>query len=106
MRVEAQVGRINARWSHLFTDQDDQEELHKLARKIGMQRSWFQKGEYLERAPWLCHYDVTDSKRRAAITAGAVPISWYEAGKITAARSAARKAENEARWAELQGEQA
>ena len=75
MLLRAQVGRINARWCHLFTDQDDQTELHELAQKIGMRRAWFQKPEEERRAPWRCHYDVTETKRRAAIAAGAVPIS-------------------------------
>lgn len=92
MRREAQVGPIRGRWSHLFTDQDDQTELHRFARRIGMQRSWYQHAEHEAERPWLCHYDVTDVKRRAAIAAGAVPISWFEAGRMHHARVEARRA--------------
>ena len=50
-------------------------ELHELAARIGMKRAWFQaKGWPRD------HYDVTDSKRADAIRAGAVPVSWREAG--------------------------
>jgi hypothetical protein len=42
-RVQATVGRISARWSHLFVAPDgDIEELHALAARIGLRRSWFQ----------------------------------------------------------------
>ncbi|GAT07591.1 DUF4031 domain-containing protein [Mycolicibacterium novocastrense] len=68
MRLPARVGRIEARWSHLFSDNPDPTELHRLAAKIGLRRAWFQD------KPSGAHYDVTDTKRRAAIAAGAVPI--------------------------------
>ena len=72
----ARVGRISARWSHMFVHPDgDIAELHELAARIGMSRSWFQaKGWPRD------HYDVTDSKRAEAIRAGAVEVSWREAG--------------------------
>jgi hypothetical protein len=92
MRMQARVGSINARWSHLYTDQDDQTELHEFARKIGLRRAWFQKADCEERAPWLCHYDVTDSLRRKAIAAGATPITTMDGGRMMVARSEARKA--------------
>lgn len=44
------------------------EELHQLAAKIGMQRRWFQN-----KTRWP-HYDLTGSKRNAALARGAVPI--------------------------------
>jgi hypothetical protein len=77
-RVEARVGRLTARWSHLFADPDgDIAELHALAARIGLQRRWFQaKGWPRD------HYDVTDSKRLEAIRAGAVPITAVEGGRI------------------------
>lgn len=37
MRVPARVGRINARWSHLMADTD--EELHEFAARLGLRRS-------------------------------------------------------------------
>lgn len=44
---------------------DTLEELHALARRIGLRRAWFQD----VRIP---HYDLTASKRAAALAAGAV----------------------------------
>lgn len=79
-RVPARVGRITGRWSHLVTDNPDPAELHEFAEKIGLQRRWFQTGHHL----FLPHYDVTDSKRAAAITAGAVPIDISELGTVLA----------------------
>jgi hypothetical protein len=76
LRMPATVGRLRARWSHLFTDQPDQAELHELASRIGLRRTWFQATASYP------HYDVTDTKRRQAITAGAVPITWRETGRI------------------------
>ena len=76
-RQPARVGRLRARWSHLTVGPDDSiEELHALAARIGLKRAWFQD------KPWPHqHYDVTDTKRQAAIAAGAVPITWREAGR-------------------------
>lgn len=76
-RQQATVGRLTARWSHLTVGpEDDIAELHAFALRIGLRRSWFQD------KPWpLAHYDVTESKRQAAIRAGAVPIAWLEAGR-------------------------
>jgi hypothetical protein len=87
-RVRATVGRISARWSHMFVAPDgDIEELHAMAARIGLRRSWFQD------KPWpRAHYDVTDAKRAAAFDAGAVPVSWKEAGRWRAAAIDARKA--------------
>jgi len=67
MRLPARVGQLRARWSHLTADTKD--ELHAFAAAIGLRRSWFQ-----DKPRGLWHYDVTDSKRRAALAAGAVPI--------------------------------
>jgi hypothetical protein len=65
----ARVGRIRDRWSHLTAD--DKPELHAFAQRIGLQRSWFQ-----DKSRGLWHYDVTEGKRREAVAAGAVEISW------------------------------
>ena len=48
---------------HMFTD-GDVEELNVFAEKIGLRRSWLQ-GPYP-------HYDLTKSKRRTAVRAGAI----------------------------------
>jgi Protein of unknown function (DUF4031) len=42
-RIPARVGRIRARWSHLFADSQD--ELHALAQSIGLKCAWFQPGK-------------------------------------------------------------
>jgi hypothetical protein len=76
-RQRARVGRLEARWSHLFVGPADQlGELHAFAASIGLRRSWFQD------QPWpRAHYDVTESKRQQAVAAGATPIPWREAGE-------------------------
>lgn len=76
-RQQARVGRLNARWSHLtVSPEDDIAELHAFAARIGLKREWFQD------KPWpRAHYDVTESKRQEAIRAGAVSITWREAGR-------------------------
>jgi hypothetical protein len=70
-RIPARVGRIMDRWSHLTAD--DKPELHTFAKKIGLQRSWFQ-----DKPRGLWHYDVTERKRREAVAADAVEISWRD----------------------------
>lgn len=60
------------RWSgggHLLAT--DLDELHAMARTIGLKRAWFQDRTFP-------HYDVTAPKRAAALTAGAVPIAMGE----------------------------
>jgi hypothetical protein len=47
----------------------DLNELHEMAKQIGLRRSWFQDKGYP-------HYDVTRSKRALAVAAGAVEIEW------------------------------
>ncbi len=79
MRMKARVGNIEARWSHLMADTD--EELHAFAARIGLQRRWAQYP-----GTWKSHYDVTDSKRRQAIAHGAVPIGYASAEAIALTR--------------------
>ena len=68
----------NKRWRynqacHLFCDRPENlEELHKLAQQIELRRSWFQSKSVLP------HYDLTESKQRKAIKAGALLISRKE----------------------------
>ncbi|SIM25943.1 Uncharacterised protein [Mycobacteroides abscessus subsp. abscessus] len=69
MRMPARVGRLQARWSHLMADTD--EELHAFAARLGLKRSWHQKP-----GTAISHYDVTDSRRREALRLGAVPIGY------------------------------
>lgn len=92
-RQQARVGRLSARWSHLFAGPDDDiAELHDLAAKIGLRRPWFQaKGWPRD------HYDVTESKRREAIAAGAVAVTWREGGKMRADAIDRRRAQEAGR---------
>lgn len=69
MRMPARVGRLNARWSHLMADTD--EELHEFAARLGLRREWHQKP-----GTPISHYDVTDTKRAQALEMGAVPIGY------------------------------
>lgn len=60
-------------WCHMATDSPEGVlELHRLAAKIGMKRSWFQN------RPNLPHYDLRPSMRAKAIAAGAVAVSSLE----------------------------
>lgn len=83
MRMQATVGRLTARWSHLQAD--TLEELHEFAARIGMRREWFQPGS----RPEAAHYDVTDPRRAHAIQLGAVPETIREG---SARRHRARQA--------------
>lgn len=60
---------------HMFTD-GDLEELHALAARIGLKRSWFQAHASTP------HYDLTPSRRTAAIAAGAVEVTKHQAVDI------------------------
>jgi Protein of unknown function (DUF4031) len=57
---------------------DTLEELHAMAARLGLARSWFQckPGK-----PWHDHYDLTRTRREQAIRLGAVPVSWREAAR-------------------------
>ena len=59
------------RMCHMMTD-GDIEELHAMALSIGLRRAWFQDHSLHP------HYDLTASKRAAAIRAGAVTVSSRE----------------------------
>lgn len=52
---------------------DTIEELHEMADKIGMKRSWFQTGKRDD----LPHYDLVKSRRDKAIKLGAVVIEGW-----------------------------
>lgn len=68
---------------HLVTDSVDLTELHQLAELIGLRRDYFQ------RHPLLPHYDLTASKRREAIAAGARPISFTRLSTLIQERKSA-----------------
>ena len=77
--------RPTANWPFSFSCHmiaDNTIELHAMARKIGLKRSWYQCGSILP------HYDLTATKRRQAILMGAVSIDKREVWRrIQAARA-------------------
>lgn len=101
--IPARVGRINARWCHLFAD--DEDELHAFAQGIGLKRSWYQQPKGTPGRPLdpsslkaqMWHYDVTESVRARAAAAGAVEVTRREALRIMQDRHAARFPEAAAR---------
>jgi hypothetical protein len=76
-RQRARLGHVDAQWSHLIADSDD--ELHRFAARLGMKRAWFQTDP---RRPHRSHYDVTEALRRQAISLGAVAITWRDIGRM------------------------
>ena len=58
------------RMSHMVADRKS--ELLAMADRIGVQRRWIQ----YPRDPKRCHFDVSLSKRRLAVRAGAHEITW------------------------------
>src|SRR5574341_2178142 len=84
-RDSAQARRVGARnghqWCHLFTD-GAVDELHALARAIGMHRTWFQPDRDGG------HYDLTPRRRLAALLAGAVEVDRERAVEIRRAQRA------------------
>jgi hypothetical protein len=49
---------------------DTLDELHAMARKIGMRRSWFQ-----DKNPRHPHYDLVKSRRDKAVSLGAIEVT-------------------------------
>lgn len=70
---------VRGRWCHMTAD--TREELDVMADAIGLRRSWIQYP-----GTWKEHYDVTLSKRRAAVAAGAIEIDFREAARLHAER--------------------
>lgn len=67
--IKARVGRIRGVWCHLISWPPDKDELVEFAEGIGLKAKWFQEDR--------CggHFDVTASKKTAALAAGARPIT-------------------------------
>lgn len=93
--IQARVGRRSSRWCHLFADTE--EELHAFAARIGLLRSWYQvpkgpggkgRAEPTSLKAQMWHYDVTEGRRVAAVSAGAVEVTTREALQIMRARHA------------------
>lgn len=62
---------------HMFTD-GPLEELHLVARIIGLKHRWFQPSPPAS----LNHYDLTASRRKAALNAGVVAVDRRNAVSI------------------------
>jgi len=60
----------NTESCHMYADTLD--ELHAMAIRIGMKKSWFQNHRFLP------HYDLVKSKRALAVSAGAIEHSRRE----------------------------
>jgi hypothetical protein len=58
-------------WCHMATD-GDLDDLHTLAQRIGLRRSWFQDH------PLHPHYDLRPSKRLLAVRHGAIEVTRVE----------------------------
>jgi hypothetical protein len=64
-----QVRGVRAReWCHLIADTLD--ELHTMARRIGMKRTWFQSAPPASHP----HYDLVESRRKHAVELGAIEL--------------------------------
>lgn len=80
--------KVKGTWYHMFSDRLDSRDLHEMAATIGLRRSYFQRSRYIA-GPLKGftnhshdHYDVTESKKRAAIKNGAVPVTMTQAVMI------------------------
>lgn len=69
-----QLGRM--KMSHMIADTDD--ELHAMARRLGLRRDWFQ-GD---------HYDIAISKRALAVQYGAVEVTLKQLACMASLRKA------------------
>jgi hypothetical protein len=76
--MRAQFGRMVM--CHMLADTDD--ELHAMAATIGVARRWWQSPAKTSGS----HYDIALSKRALAVAAGAVEITWKQAGAMNARR--------------------
>jgi hypothetical protein len=78
--MKAGYGRM--KMCHMLADTD--EELHAMADRIGVARKWHQKPPKASDS----HYDIALGKRALAVAAGAVEITWRQAGCMSARRRA------------------
>lgn len=87
---EAVFKRWGLRWCHLTAD--DTEELHAFAALLGVERSRFHAKPG---RPWADHYDLTEHKRRQAVSRGAIEISISEAGDLLARKRRIARGESD-----------
>lgn len=76
--MKASYGRM--KMCHMLADTD--EELHAMAQRIGVARKWWQSPQKTSGS----HYDIALSKRALALAAGAISISWRQAGAMNSRR--------------------
>lgn len=76
-------------WCHMQAD--TREEVDALARTRGRSLSWIQRPD----SPAHRHYDVTRSRRAAAIQAGAIPVTMRELSAKRAEWRAEHQAQQE-----------
>ena len=77
MRMQASVGSLSARWSHLMSDEpaEASNELVAFAVRLGLRPQWIQyPGTPKE------HFDLTDAKRDLALRLGARAIGYGREG--------------------------
>lgn len=67
---------VRSRWCHMQAD--SREELDAMADRIGLRRSWIQYPDI----PWKRHYDVTETRRAAAVAAGAIEIGMLDLARM------------------------
>ena len=67
---------VRSRWCHMQAD--SREELDAMADRIGLKRSWIQYPD----TPWKRHYDVTETRRAAAVAAGAIEIGMLDLARM------------------------
>lgn len=82
------VDDMNAKYGrmimcHMLADTD--EELHEMAKKIGVQRRWHQCAGTPK-----SHYDICLAKKKIAVEFGAIEISWREAAGIVRGKRVAK----------------
>lgn len=75
--MNAKFGRMIM--CHMLADTDD--ELHAMATRLGVARKWHQAPPKHD-----SHYDIALSKRAIAVVAGAVEITWRQAGSMNMIR--------------------
>jgi hypothetical protein len=72
--TNAQAYRNGARYGHLWCHllADSVEELHAMAKKLGLKRSWYHN----------YHYNLLPPKREQAIKLGAIEVDRYKLSEI------------------------
>lgn len=60
---------------HMFSP--DPDALHAMADRVRVSRKWFQDPRTMPKVSWP-HYDICQSKRGLALTAGAVEVDRYQ----------------------------